>query len=365
MEKEPGKIRVALLGDARQVHIHRWSRYLDEMGFDVLTLSLEPVKGVVGFRRRIAVPRFLPAFARYPLAVPEIRGILARYRPHVVSAHFVPNYGVIAALIGRAPWVLSAWGSDIMMLPEKSAFHLRRTRFVIRRADYITSDAEVMTRRLVELGARPDRVITFPYGVDRNLFSPAARAPAPARRGGPAIVCNRKLEPVYNVAAVLDAFADVKRDLPDASLTIAGSGSLARALAQRARRAGLADTVRFTGDVPHDRMPGLLQDHDVFVSVSLSDTTSVSLLEAMACGLFPIVSDIPANREWIEDGLNGAVVDPSDPGAIARAIEAAWENRALREAAAKKNAGLVETRADWFQNMSVVIDLFRRLAGRE
>jgi glycosyltransferase involved in cell wall biosynthesis len=364
MEKGSEKIRVALLGDARQVHIHRWSRYLDETGFDVLTLSLETVKGVGGFRRRINVPSFLPDFARYPLAVPEIRGVLGRYRPHVVSAHFVPNYGLIAALAGRAPWVLSAWGSDVMLLPEKSAFHMRRTRFVIRRADYITSDAMVMTRRLAELGARADRVITFPYGVDRKVFFPASAAPSPADGNGPSILCNRKLEPVYNVAAVVDAFAAVKRDLPDASLTIAGSGSLQRALEERARSAGLDDAVRFTGDVPHEQMPDLLRAHDIFVSIALSDTTSVSLLEAMACGLFPVVSDIPANREWIAHGANGLVADPGDAGAIARAIAAAWNNRDLRESAAKKNAGLIETRADWYQNMSVVNDLFRRLAGR-
>jgi len=365
MERRPEKIRVALLGDARQVHIHRWSRYLDEMGFDVLTLSLEPVKGVGGFRRRIGVPSFLPDFARYPLAVPPIRGVLARFRPDVVSAHFVPNYGVIAALAGRKPWVLSAWGSDVMVLPEKSAFHMWRTRFVVRRAAYITSDAAVMTRRLVELGASADRVITFPYGVDRKAFFPAAPAPSPQQsRGVPSIICNRKLEAVYNVGSVVDAFAPVKLSHPDARLTLAGSGSESQSLAERARRSGLENAVQFAGDVPHEKMPDLLRANDIFVSVTLSDTTSVSLLEAMACGLFPVVSDIPANREWIEDGVNGFVVDPRDAGAIASAIIAAWENSELRESAAQKNASLIETRADWYQNMSVVNDLFRRLAGR-
>ena len=365
MERGPEKIRVALLGDARQVHIHRWSRYLDEMGFDVLTLSLEPVKGVSGFRRRIGVPSFLPDFARYPLAAPAVRGALARFRPDVVSAHFVPNYGVIAALASRAPWVLSTWGSDVMLLPEKSAFHMWRTRFVVGRAAYITSDAEVMTRRLIELGARADRVITFPYGVDRTAFF-AAVAPDPGHNSaaGPSIVCNRKMEPVYNVSTLVDAFAAALPAFPGARLTLAGSGSQARALAGRVRTAGLDPSVRFTGDVPHEKIPALLREHSLFVSLALSDTTSVSLLEAMACGLFPIVSDIPANREWIEDGVNGSVVDPRDAKAIARALVTAWEDRPLRAAAAKKNAGLIETRADWYRNMSVVNDLFRKLAGR-
>ena len=362
------KIRVALLGDARQVHIHRWSRYLTDSGFEVLTLSLEPVRGVAGFRRQITVPSFLPDVVRYPLAVPTIRAVLRRFHPDVVNAHFVPNYGVIAALSGLSPWVLSAWGSDVMLLPEKSRFHMMRTRFAVRRAEYVTSDAEVMTRRLVELGARPDRVITFPYGVDRNTFFPpramSGDETEQTESGGPAILCNRKMEPVYNILMLVDAFAEVLRSLPGARLTLAGSGSQRRAIEEHAQRTGVEKAVRFTGDVPHEKMPDLLREHDIFVSPALSDTTSVSLLEAMACGLFPVVSDIPANREWIEDGVNGSVVEPRDTSSLARAIVGAWKNRDLRESAVKKNAGLIETRADWFNNMSVVNDLFHRLAGR-
>jgi len=359
MSETKAQIRVVLLGDARQVHIHRWSGYLADAGYGVLTLSLEPMDGVASSRQRIIVPSFLPDLLRYPMAVPAVRGVLNRFRPHIVNAHFLPNYGVIAALTGFSPWVLSAWGSDIMVLPEKSPFHMRRTRFVIRRAAYITSDAQVMSRRLVELGASTDRVITFPYGVDRNVFHPPATSTVSK---GPRVLCNRKMEPVYNVETLVAAFAEVARSVPEARLTLAGSGSEARALENAARRERVDHAIFFSGDVAHAKIPDLLRDHDIFVSVALSDTTSVSLLEAMACGLFPIVSDIPANREWIEDGKNGLVVPPRDIRALAQAITEAWRNPDLREAAKQKNAGIIEARADWYRNMSVVDDLFRRLA---
>lgn len=359
MSETTAQIRVAILGDARQVHIHRWSTFLADTGYGVLTLSLEPVDGVTGPRQRIVIPSFLPDLLRYPMAVPTVRAVLNRFDPHIVNAHFLPNYGVIAALSGFTPWVLSTWGSDIMVLPEKSAFHMRRTRFVIRRATYITSDAQVMSKRLVELGASPDRVITFPYGVDRNVFHP----PATSTVGkGPRVFSNRKMEPIYNVGTLVAAFAEVARSIPEARLTLAGSGSERRTLERDARSNGADCAVSFVGDVAHAKIPDLLRDHDIFVSVALSDTTSVSLLEAMACGLFPIVSGIPANREWIEDGKNGLVVPPRDIDALARAIADAWRNPDLREAAKQKNAGLIEARADWYRNMSVADDLFRRLA---
>jgi glycosyltransferase involved in cell wall biosynthesis len=84
----------------------------------------------------------------------------------------------------------------------------------------------------------------------------------------------------------------------------------------------------------------------------------------MACGLFPVVSDIPANREWIADGENGFLVPARDPEALARAIAEAWRNPELRALALRRNAQIVEARADWQRNMSVVDDLFRRLAIR-
>jgi glycosyltransferase involved in cell wall biosynthesis len=170
------------------------------------------------------------------------------------------------------------------------------------------------------------------------------------------------MEAVYNVGTVIDAFVEAEKALPCARLDLVGSGSERPALERRARETVAARAVAFTGEIAHEKMPRLLRENDIFISVALSDTTSVSLLEAMACGLFPVVSDLPANREWIDDGVNGLVVPAQDTASLARAIIRAANDPALRDAARKKNAGLIETRADWHRNMSIVNDLFRRLA---
>jgi glycosyltransferase involved in cell wall biosynthesis len=327
-----------------------------------MTVSLEPTDGVDGAKRHIVIPRFLPNALRYPFAVPRVRRIIRRYRPHIVNSHFLPNYGVIAALTGFRPCVLSTWGSDIMMLPQRTAFHMRRTRFVIQRASFITSDAQVMSERLVELGASEERIVTFPYGVDRDVFHP--RPPGPEREG-PRVLSNRKLEAVYSIETLLTSFSPIAQSAPGASLTIAGTGSHRERLRSAARHLGLADSTRFVGGVSHADMPELLRDHDLYVSVALSDTTSVSLLEAMACGLFPIVSDIPANKEWIEHGKNGFLVPVQNARELERAIVSAWQDGQLRSAAREHNARIIEERADWYSNMAVVGELFDRLLSDE
>jgi len=350
--------RILLLGDAGQVHLERWTRYLEDMGHTVLTISLESGPGIAGEMIKINTPSWLPSFIRYPLSVPAIRREARRFRPDIVNAHFLPNYGMIAALLGRKPWVLSTWGSDIMLLPDKSAFHAWRTRYVIGRASHITSDADIMTRRLVELGAPVEHVHTFPYGVNRSLFH---RTQDPRTTDGPRILSNRKLERLYSIETILEAFPILWSNVPDSELTIAGKGSLEGELKRQASRTTGAERIRFTGLVPHNELPERLRSHDIFVSASLSDTTSVSLLEAMACGVFPIVSDIPANREWIRDGENGYLVPAQDPGALAAAIGRAWENVELRRAAAVANDEIIRSRADWTDNMRMVADLFDKL----
>ncbi len=350
--------RMLLLGDARQVHLRRWGAYFAQHGYDVLAVSLEPGDGFPTAFRRIRVSEILPDAMRYPLAAGVVRRIARWFRPDVVNAHFVPNYGMIAALVFDRRWVLSTWGSDVMTDPEKSAFHRWRVGFVLRRAGSVTSDAAVMTERIRGFGVPAGRILTFPYGVDVSAFRPE-RALASS---GPRIVTNRKLEDVYSVETVIDAFAAVREALPDATLTVAGDGSRGTALRARAQRSPAVGAITFVGAVDHAHMPVLLQAHHVYVSASRSDTTSVSLLEAMACGLFPVVTDIEANREWIVDGESGRLVPPGEATRLAVAIIDSWRDSELRERALGINLRAVEQRARWEETMRPVKALFDEMA---
>jgi glycosyltransferase involved in cell wall biosynthesis len=353
------KPRLLLMGDARQVHLKRWAVYFDEAGYDVLSLSLEQTDNYPDEIQFIRMPHFLPGFLKYPLSVPTVKNLVRRFKPHVISAHFAPNYGLIASLVGHQPWVLSTWGSDIMTDPEKSLFHRLRTKFVLRHANRVTSDAQVMTDKIIAMGVPTERVLTFPYGVDSELFYPRRNSD----NGGPRIVSNRKLESVYSVSTIIDAFPAVREAFHQATLTVAGDGRLRPALSTQAERSLARRAIVFVGNVDHERMPTLLRDHQVYVSMSLSDTTSVSLLEAMACGLFPVVSDIPANREWIEDGVNGRLVPVEQPMKLAMTIIDAWNDESFRESAVRKNISLISEKAEWRNNMQDVRALFDELVA--
>jgi len=356
-------VRLALLANAQVIHTRRWADWFHARGHAVELISLEPDEGFA-YPCRLVTSRVPWRFLRYPLATPAVRRLLARFAPDLVNAHFVPNYGLIGTLAGHRPLVVSAWGSDVLVSGVASPLHAARARFVLARADRITTDAAMLTRAVIALGGAPERVLTVPMGVEPERYRAARAVPpgAEAPGGSLLVVSTRKLEPIYNVEQLIAAVPALLAARPDARIEVAGDGPERAALAAGAEAAA-PGRVAFAGMLPHAEMARLLGRATVYVSTSRSDSTSVSLLEAMAAGAFPVVTDIEANREWIDDGVNGYLVPLDDPATLAARIAAAFSAPDLRARAAIENARRIDERATWSRNMAAVESMFEHLVA--
>jgi glycosyltransferase involved in cell wall biosynthesis len=206
----------------------------------------------------------------------------------------------------------------------------------------------------------PERVLTVPMGVNPDPYREARRAAAEKHGGPPVIISTRKLEAIYNLDQLVEALPAIGAGDPRAEVVIVGDGPERSRLETRAR-ASLGGRVTFTGMIPHGEIAARLGGAAVYVSTSLSDSTSVSLLEAMAAGAFPVVTDIEANREWIDDGVNGYLVPVGASGALAARVLAALADPQLRAGAAAENTRRIDTRAIWEKNMELVENRFARL----
>ncbi|MET0384038.1 MAG: glycosyltransferase, partial [Burkholderiaceae bacterium] len=142
----------------------------------------------------------------------------------------------------------------------------------------------------------------FPFGLD-------ALPPAPAAKQPRLFFANRGLEEIYAPQRVLSLFAGVAARWPDARLVVANDGALRGALERQAARLGLAGRVDFVGRLDAPTQAGWYARARWYLSVPRSDSVSVSVLEAMGHGCIPILSDLPANRELVRDGRNGALVE--------------------------------------------------------
>jgi glycosyltransferase involved in cell wall biosynthesis len=204
--------------------------------------------------------------------------------------------------------------------------------------------------------------------VDPGLFHPGPADPAFVAEldaaGRPVVLSARHLHPVYNQETIVAAFSRVLREIPDALLVLRLHSSDPAYLATLQRRiedCGLRSSIRPVGTLPYERLGELYRLAHVTVSVPFSDGTPMSVLEAMACGSAPVVSDLPSLKEWIRDGWNGDLVHPNDSSTLATRIVRLLEDAAVRSAYAKRNLEIVQTRATQHANMATMEALYREI----
>ncbi len=157
----------------------------------------------------------------------------------------------------------------------------------------------------------------------------------------PRLICTRSQEALYRNDTLVAALGALKRDGLDVRTALVGGGSLLSERQAQVRALGLEPNVRLTGQLPPSEVRRALQESDIYVSASSRDGASSSLLEAMACGLFPVVSAIPANRAWVEDGATGILFEPGDTDGLAAAIRRAVLDNDLRAAVRERNRARV------------------------
>ena len=385
------RLRIAVLGDFDSVHTRSWLRWFIERGHDVHAISFyAPAATLDGVTlhvlrdaRRDAVPqnethdvRTRGMAARLPRGLIRIahalryqraglRRTLRAIAPDVVHAHFLVEHGFYGALANIHPYVVTAWGSDVLVEPERDRVSKMIARWTIGRADVLTSNNQYMAERMIALGARRDRVEIVTLGADRDVLDAHERSvnvrPHESSRP-PVILSTRAHEALYNIEEIFDAYEIVRGSRPDARLVVAHEGSRTAKLRQRAQAS--AGQIEFLGHVGRDAFRDALTDAEVFVSVPSSDGTSVALLQAMAAGCFPIVSDLPTQRELIDDGVNGLRVPLHRPDLLAAAILRALAEPELRRSAAAANRRRLEERGLNENEMLRMEALYLRLRAR-
>jgi glycosyltransferase involved in cell wall biosynthesis len=346
-------MRIGVLGNAAVIHTTRWARTLMERGHDVRVWSLEPAPA--GFEYR-ALPRWpLPGFLRYPAAVPALRRELEAFRPDLVDAHFVLNYGMLITLTGFRPRVVSAWGSDLLVTGRENPMQRARARFVLARADLVMADGDNLAAAAVALGAPTERVQAIPWGIDLPRF-----VHLPTREPG-LLLSARMHETPYDVPTLIRGVAPLLRERSGMRLVIAGTGRLTGMLKELAGALLPAGQYEFVGQLEPAALAAWLGRADVYLSASRSDSTSVTLLEAMAAGAVPVVSDIEGNRSWVSEGEGARVFAPGEVAGVTGAVARALDDPAWAAGARERNRRIVAERGNGAVNLARIEAAFERL----
>lgn len=354
-------MRILFLADAKSYHTQRWVDYFADSGHQCYLVTLD--RGLKTKAEEFFIPsRVLPDFIKYPRSLRRVKEVTSRIRPDLINAHFIPSYGFIGAKLKFHPLVVSTWGSDVLISPGKSYIHRKRAEYVLNKADLVTTDANFTVEAIHRLGTEREKIIHSPMGIEGDMLKLQERKEKPYW----AIMSNRKLEPLYDVVTLIKAIPLVlSRTDKEIRFQVLGDGSQREELKSLARRLKVENQVEFRGVVSREMLIRRYRESDIYVSTSKSDSTSVSLLEAMSFGSIPVVTDIPGNREWIEDGVNGFVFPTSDYKTLAERIVHLIScpvdyHAGIRE----KNLSIIQKRAVWENNMQIIEESFCRLVNR-
>jgi glycosyltransferase involved in cell wall biosynthesis len=277
-----------------------------------------------------------------------------------------------------------SWGSDLLKDADRSRAYRWITRYTLSRSDVLVGDCQAVQEKAAAFGFPAERSFIFPWGIDLQRFSPAAGDGSDGLDGEPdsaqvfrsrlgwqgafIALSLRSWEPVYGVDVMLRGFALAAREAPDLRLLMLGGGSQAGLVHQIIRENDLQDRVYLGGQINQADLPKMYRAADLYISASHSDGSSVSLMEALGCGLPVLVTDIPSNREWVVEGQQGWLFPDGDCSAVARGILRALhlaKNTPETFAEIRRASRLrAEQRADWKNNFQVLLQAYQHATGR-
>ncbi len=265
-----------------------------------------------------------------PAWVGRLRGVRALFRlaPYIVRLWSAAGQADLIHVMANSGW---AW--HFFAAPAIWIAHLRGKPVVV---NYRGGDADAFLARQFRWVrptlARASRVVVpsgflgavfAKYGVATtvvpNIVNLEAFQPQVSRPANPHLIVTRNLEPIYDIATTIRAFAIVSRQHPDARLTIAGSGPSRPELEQLAQDLGVADRVSFTGRLDNAMLPDLYRSASVHLNSSLIDNMPISLLEAMACGVSIASTSAGGIPYLVEHEKTGLLVPVGDHRALAAA----------------------------------------------
>ncbi len=348
-------MRLVYLADAPYVHTRRWVEHFVSAGWETHVISFRPaqIEGArvhyVGGLERLGKLRYL-AHAR------GVRQLVAELRPDILHALHLTSYGFLAGVCAARPRLVSVWGTDILEAPGWTPLHHLITRYALSRADHVTATGFRLANATLRYAPRGKPVTVVPYGVDLTRFRPSRNG---NRTDDVVIGSVGRLSKEKGLDDLLRAAAQLIEQGAPVRVVLVGDGPERARLVALARRLGIDRRVDVRGEVPHEQVPVVLNELDVFVMPSRAEGFGVAALEAAAMELPVVASRVHGIPDVVADGGTGLLVPPGDVGALAEAIGRLVSDAGLRTAMGRAGRAFVEQRYRWEDNVAQMERLYQ------
>ncbi|MDD2889358.1 MAG: glycosyltransferase family 4 protein [bacterium] len=369
-------MKICFIGDPSSIHLTRWMNFFSISGHKVSLICfnntiVKEINGVQIYKIRLCDFRFLPITVQTVLnmiIIPlTIRIICKKIKPDILHAHYVLDYGFYAACAWFHPLVITAWGDDVLVYPKTSQFSKWKLCFAVKQSQLVTIDSAYIKEEILRLYFSMyktyliHKIYNIQWGVDfESLRIGQIITPDPQLT----IICPRGFQKIYNTDIIIKAMPKVISLFPNVKFVFLGAGDKTN-FETLAKKLNIYKYTDFQGWIEHDKLWNIYQKAKIMISIPSSDGTSVALLEAMICGCIPVVSNLPANREWIKDGLNGVIVDIKNIERLSLGIVKALNMTETQVKEIKKhNYQFIKEKGDYRQNMLNMEKLYFRLINK-
>lgn len=354
---------VCIIGPGNNVHVHRWAEALRRRDLRISLISTLPAvlpeslrdlpcftipTATAGMSRAERLMTLLGGWARVPRLV-------AALRPDVVHIHSLPTPAAVPFLRLLPRLVVSTWGSDVVQRdPRKTRLY----PYLLSHARQLTATSRYLATITDGYLRTPRPISVIPFGIDPQRFTPGEQPIADKRIG-----TLRHLEANYGIDVLIEAVPALLASDRQIQVEIGGVGSLQSMFERRIDELGIGDHVALRGRLAHTEVPAFLRSLAVFAMPSRAESFGVAALEAQACGLPVVASQVGGLPEVVRDGETGLLVPPEQPQALADALLRLIEDPQLRARLGQAGRAWVRARYDWQTNVEQMLEVYRQVWG--
>ena len=364
-------MKICLLGNAQSIHCVRWANALNRRGHNIYFISLSrPTIHLLDSSVNVEILPFDPPFG-YFLSFPKAKLIIKRIKPDILNTHYASGYGTLSRFINFHPTLLSVWGSDVFDVPYQSKYMFKLIRKNLMAATRLASTSKIMKSQINKFFKSNDDIFITPFGVDLDLFKPMTDKDDAVITIGMVKSLEEKYGPKYLVKAFKIVLDKLYKEGPSElakqlRLLIVGNGPQRREIDELINQLSINEVTEMPGEISHSMVLQYLNRMDIFCLPSIiQESFGVAAIEASACEIPVIASNIGGLPEVVVDGETGLLFEPKNVFALADKIFQLVLNPELRKKMGKNGRRFITENYNWDENVLRMEQFYYQIIGKK
>lgn len=360
-------MKICILADSGSIHTVRWATALKNEGFEVQVITYvdSDIPGIL--THHIQTPKIkgisptAPLWTRlhYLIGYRQAQKIIQEFKPDILHAFWATSYGFLGARLNHPNFYISVWGREIT----HSARHILIRPMIVytlKKAKKIFATSRFLLQETGKYVKDHTKLIHIPFGIDKEKFYPIVSGTG---KKEVVIGSTKAFEPWYGIPELIEAFKLLRDEgIVRTRLMLIGKGSQENLIREKISDYGLDQAVEIIPPQPHENLVNFLNQMDIYVIPSLtqSETFGVAAAEASACNLPVVGSRIGGIPEVVEDGITGLLIEPGNVVQLKSALKKLIDEPDIRKSMGQAGQKYIMENYDWHKNVRTLIESYEK-----